>query len=255
MPHNTTPWKKEHYDLLYSSKNCDDCCKDFQKRFPSMTLSSIFSHWNHKNQYRQEYERLKNESSKPKPQEQQTSGNDYLSQKEKIKKLREILLSLNLKDGENIPWGKLLKSAGDYFQTEGTIRAVICGYGNYKKANSTKYFKDIVSTASTGAKIFRKPIALQNQSPIMVPAKIVHKYDLEKKPTTFVDEDRMLVKDHDLRAEQVQLLKEMVTLLTKIKDATEKNTNAVTKWAQSIEDARNLVEKKRSEQIVQQVTA
>jgi hypothetical protein len=48
---------------------------------------------------------------------------------------------------------------------------------------------------------------------LMVPKTIKHKYDGEKKAPSFIDEDDMIRKDHDLRATQTQLLKEIVSSL------------------------------------------
>jgi len=105
---------------------------------------------------------------------------------------------------------------------------------------------------------------------LTVPAKIVHKYDTTAKPApSFVDEDRMKVLDHNLRAEQVQLQKDLLnehrekmidvvlainnntSSILKIEMAIEKQNANLEKLLEYIEDATagRLLKKKRDLEI------
>jgi len=285
--HNTIRWEKEHYDLLYTSKTCDECCADFQKKFPKMKLSSIFSHWNHKKQYRKDYEKLLANEDK--------IISIVLTFDEKVKKLREILLSLNLRDGQDIPWVILTRAAKDIFSTEGTVRAVILGHGNYKKRKTAKCFRDIVSTSEKGTKIFRKPeqsfthpnqilcpdcknILFKHQGQlkcnkcgyvridkfnqnlglhtITVKTKAITEPIKNERIAAVIDDDTLkLWKYRSLRAEQVQLMKEVVNVNKDILSAINKNTEAVTKMVQGIEEARSADAKRKTETLAQPVVA
>ena len=284
---NTVRWEKEHYDLLYASKTCDECCAGFQKKFPKMKLSSIFSHWNHKNQYRSEYERLKNKDTTTKILMTPLPEDDDTIQQDRTKQLREAILELNLKNGAKIPWDKILKSMKDSFNTEGAIRAVVCGYGNYKGTNTPKYFEDIILTAANGHKIFKKPeqpLVSANQAlcphcknilfkhqgqlkcnrcgyiridetiqnpglhTITVKTKAITEPIKNARLSSVIDDDTIkLWKYRDLRAQQVQLMKEAVSTNKDILSAINKNTEAVTKMVQGIEEARSANVKRKLE--------
>jgi hypothetical protein len=256
------PWNKEHYDCMFSHKNVDECCKDFQNKYPKIKLSSIFTHWNHKNQYRKEYEKLLRESTKHSVLPTTTLTLPDLSLDERAEKLRVTLLTMGLKDGQDIPWKQLVAASKNLFSTEGTVRAVMFGYGTYKERKTSRYFKDIISTSIEGKKIFRKPIIPPTPTTLMVPAKIIHKYDNEKKPAPSFIDDSLLVKDHNLRAEQTQLLKEIVSAIQRQTDickdtitAINLNTEVGVKTLNFFAEIQKNTKKEKPQPTPQQVTA
>lgn len=83
---------------------------------------------------------------------------------------------------------------------------------------------------------------------LMVPAKIVHKYDTTAKQTSsFVDEDRMKVLDHNLRVEQVQLQKDLLNehreKMISVVLAINNNTASVLKMELAVEKQNTNLEK------------
>ena len=50
----------------------------------------------------------------------------------------------------------------------------------------------------------------KNPNELLVPKTIVHKYDIKPKLESFVDEERLKISEHNLRAEQVQLQKDLL---------------------------------------------
>ena len=301
-----TPWNKEQYDCMYSHKNLDECCRDFQDKFPKITLSAVFTHWNHKTHYRKLYEKLLVNKDNQHQTDNKTTSIE-LKLDHRTKKLREILLSLNLHDGQDIPWVILTHAAKEIFSTEGTIRAVMFGYGTYKERKTAKYFKDITSTSMEGKKIFRKPeLSHTSSNQILCPdckntlvqsggqlkcnkcgyIKIdetnrnagIHTITVKTKAITepiknerfaaVVDDDIIkLWKYRSLRAEQVQLMKEMVKTNEKLSIQSEQQTKLLSKILESFETARDtqlrrLAEekeredkKKNMEKTTEQVTA
>jgi len=201
---NQQVWKKEHYETMYSHTNCDACCADFQKKHPKIKLSSVFTHWNHKKQYRDTYDKMCL-PQKVKPQRVVCDG----EANQTAKLIRDTILELKLRNGERIPFEVIKTITG--LKTVGTVRAYVSGYGSYSKKSIQSQFADIISTID-GQIVFVSPKTVD--APIMIPAKIVHKYDTNKKPS-LINEDEIMVKDHNVRVEQAQILKEILSAIIK----------------------------------------
>jgi hypothetical protein len=195
---------KKIVELKKQLNSSEEVTKQFIATHPKRKFFEVYNKCTHPKNVMMRIKKLEKDTS------------PYLPTKNlKYKEVRDAILSLNLKRGDNIPLEKLFKKVRHLYTLK-TLHSLITHTGGYADAGQNP-FEDLIShTPGEGIITFIGGPKVVSKETMMVPAKIVHKFDLAKKtPSPFVDEDALLIKDHDLRAEQVQLLKELVVLTSK----------------------------------------
>ncbi len=204
-------------------------------------------------------------------------SSSILSQKEKARIIREAILSLNLKNGDKIPWEKLYKRVPKIYTLNSLMAFVVCN-GGFDYLKDKHYFSDIVEKDGWEY-IFKPP----NQSPKPTNAMLcpscksmlvswhgqlkcdkcgyiridenkketgTHTITIKTKAitepienkqisTNIVDDDTMkLWKYRSLRSEQVQLMKELVSSNKKLIEQSEIQTKTLSKMLENFEIAK-----------------
>jgi hypothetical protein len=240
-------WKLEHYELLHSHKTLDEAAKDFMRLYPEIPLSMVLNRWDHKTKSHLEHDHLKAEQNKPKPvitsAPKPKSAPMVTTQSERLKKMREIILSLNIKSGSPVPYEDIyMASYPTHHITIKSLQQLLTATGGYAKYSSCNIFADIIVKQPNGRFIYVSPSvqkAPEDAPKIMIPARIVHKFEKQNgvgaPASSFVEDDIMVVKNHNLRVEQNAILKEILSAILKQNDLV---TKTMARFDEAIETSK-----------------